>query len=97
MNFGTLRRNIISIDIYINKKLPRPTNIEQFRKKWTMKKTASYGRIKETTMGGFVQPQRIKGILLNMTVASILKLKGKDFLIIAIISFILYWIFFVYY
>ena len=75
MNFGTLRRNIISIDIYINKKLPRPTNIEQFRKKWTIEKTASYGRIKETTMGGFVQPKRIKDILLNMTVASILKLK----------------------
>ena len=35
---------------------------EQVRKKWTIEKTASYGRIKKTTIGGFVMPRKYRYI-----------------------------------
>ena len=37
-------------------------DFEQVRKKWTKEKTASYGRIKKSIIGGFVMPRKYRHI-----------------------------------
>lgn len=93
MNFGTLRRNIISIDIYINKKLPRPTNIEQFRKKWTIEKHP-YGRIKENYHRGILIPRSHSHIsvikkYIDLTTIIVFKLRLNRLLLKSEISLLL--------